>query len=475
MAEREQKKGAAEELGRLGDYYGAPFAASLFGFAFVLCWLYTGQRLAPQDLDGVFQIVQYVAVFLGACLAAGLARHDEARPAAFRALLFVFSLAATLSALCLAAAAVLPHSDAVCLLAAFVSGFAYALMLVSWGGLYARMDVKRALFCVFCSSVLACLVKCCLLLVSSTVVQALICALFPCLAYACWRKAPDSLEEAPGDARRFSALSPRLRVQAVGIAIFSFVLGVLLSSDMGSFSTLSALHIVGHLIAVAVLLVLLWMQFKDQPLESSMLWLIVLLLIAAGVVIGALFEGSFSIMYVTLLGSAQTLTVAFLMLALCDIAHNSSWRAHAVLGVGLSLYYGPLALGFLVSFLCGGTIDESKLFVVALFGLLLVFFFLLYLPDRYNNRDRMLADLRPRLDDSSQETMDRRMEVAAQRYGLSPREQEVALLYAQGRSKPFIAEELFIAEGTVKDHIKSVYKKMGVHSKQELISLLQSL
>lgn len=478
MEDRSKGQGTAELLRRLGDYYGAPFAACLFGFAFVLCWLYADQRLAPESLEGSFQLISYASVFLGLGFSVWLARFEGVHPAVFRVLLLVFSITAMVSALLLLLSAPFAIPDVFYLLAAFVSGFSYALMLVSWGALYARMDVKGALFYAFCSSILSCIFKCILLLVPGRIAQTLVCAALPCLAFACWWRAstaPGAVVEASGDPSRFSFFTPRMRSQALGIGIFSFVLGLLISLDMSSFSTLSASHAVGHLITIVVLLALLWMQFKDQPLESSMLWLVVLLLISAGIVISALVEDSFGIMYVTLLGSAQTLMVVFLMLVLCDVAHNSAWRAHTALGVGLSLYYGPLTMGFLVSFLCGGMIDESKLFVLVMFGLLLVFFFLLYLPDRYNNKDRVLNDLRPRSNESSPEVMDRRMEVAAQRYGLSPREQEVALLYAQGRSKPFIAEELFIAEGTVKDHIKSVYKKTGVHSKQELITLLQSL
>ncbi len=58
--------------------------------------------------------------------------------------------------------------------------------------------------------------------------------------------------------------------------------------------------------------------------------------------------------------------------------------------------------------------------------------------------------------------------------GLSPREAEVLLLLAQGRSRTFIQSELFLSDGTVKTHIRHIYQKLDVHSKQELISLIQN-
>lgn len=49
--------------------------------------------------------------------------------------------------------------------------------------------------------------------------------------------------------------------------------------------------------------------------------------------------------------------------------------------------------------------------------------------------------------------------------GLSAREEEVALLIAQGHSNREIATRLFISEKTVKCHVGNVYKKTGLDSR----------
>ena len=61
-----------------------------------------------------------------------------------------------------------------------------------------------------------------------------------------------------------------------------------------------------------------------------------------------------------------------------------------------------------------------------------------------------------------------------QQYGLSKRESEVLLLLAKGRSAPFIADEFTVSLGTVKTHIRHIYEKVGVHSKQELLDLIEA-
>lgn len=63
----------------------------------------------------------------------------------------------------------------------------------------------------------------------------------------------------------------------------------------------------------------------------------------------------------------------------------------------------------------------------------------------------------------------RRCEHVAILYQLSPRELEVLVLLAKGRSMNHIKEELVVSEGTAKTHIRHVYRKLNVHSRHELI------
>ncbi|MDE8703425.1 LuxR C-terminal-related transcriptional regulator [Adlercreutzia equolifaciens] len=56
-------------------------------------------------------------------------------------------------------------------------------------------------------------------------------------------------------------------------------------------------------------------------------------------------------------------------------------------------------------------------------------------------------------------------------HGLSPRETEVAELLMRGHSIAAIASKLFISENTTRGHVKNIYKKLDVHSRQELVDL----
>lgn len=61
----------------------------------------------------------------------------------------------------------------------------------------------------------------------------------------------------------------------------------------------------------------------------------------------------------------------------------------------------------------------------------------------------------------------------ADTYGLSARERDVFALIAKGRNAEFVQNELFISVHTAKTHISHIYKKLGIHSMQELISLIE--
>lgn len=60
------------------------------------------------------------------------------------------------------------------------------------------------------------------------------------------------------------------------------------------------------------------------------------------------------------------------------------------------------------------------------------------------------------------------------RYGLSKRELEIMALFAQGRSANWIAENQCISKNTVRTHLRAVYAKLGVHTRQELLDFISA-
>ena len=68
----------------------------------------------------------------------------------------------------------------------------------------------------------------------------------------------------------------------------------------------------------------------------------------------------------------------------------------------------------------------------------------------------------------------KRCRAVADEYGLSERQYEVLALIAQGRNAKFIEETLTISLSTAQTHIRNIYRKLNVHSRQELLDLIEN-
>lgn len=72
-------------------------------------------------------------------------------------------------------------------------------------------------------------------------------------------------------------------------------------------------------------------------------------------------------------------------------------------------------------------------------------------------------------------TLEARCARLAAQFGLTPRELDVVQLLAQGRSRTYIRETLYISKGTVDTHAYHAYAKCGVKTKDELMALIDEL
>lgn len=75
--------------------------------------------------------------------------------------------------------------------------------------------------------------------------------------------------------------------------------------------------------------------------------------------------------------------------------------------------------------------------------------------------------------DARMEAMKRSVAELGRQFLLSPREEEVLALYALGHTQKKVANELFITESTAHAHIKHIYEKTGMHSRQEILNYLE--
>lgn len=73
--------------------------------------------------------------------------------------------------------------------------------------------------------------------------------------------------------------------------------------------------------------------------------------------------------------------------------------------------------------------------------------------------------------ESGEEAFNRTASILSQKHRLTERETDILKHIARGRTAAYIGQELYLSPHTVRCHMKSIYAKLGVHSKQELIDL----
>ena len=71
---------------------------------------------------------------------------------------------------------------------------------------------------------------------------------------------------------------------------------------------------------------------------------------------------------------------------------------------------------------------------------------------------------------SARETLLARCDELAGAHGLTPRESEVLALLAQGREPAQVEQELFLSHNTLKTHLRHLYAKLDVHTREELVA-----
>ena len=74
----------------------------------------------------------------------------------------------------------------------------------------------------------------------------------------------------------------------------------------------------------------------------------------------------------------------------------------------------------------------------------------------------------------SKEGLGRSVEDISRRFSLTQRESQTLALLVEGRNVPFIADSLGLSADTIRTYIKGIHAKLGVHSRQDLISFVRS-
>lgn len=106
--------------------------------------------------------------------------------------------------------------------------------------------------------------------------------------------------------------------------------------------------------------------------------------------------------------------------------------------------------------------------------LILLTMFLVLMAIEIALRESPQGASRERMKEALEHFLQRRCDELAEKYGLSAREREVFLYLARGYGQVYIAKELYVSENTIRTHVRHIYAKLGINSREELLQLIDS-
>lgn len=169
---------------------------------------------------------------------------------------------------------------------------------------------------------------------------------------------------------------------------------------------------------------------------------------------------------------------SMIMMMLCATeAAEHTFNPLAIYGIFAGFVYLFTRAGRMISSLSTYSIDFgfSQLLILALFVIYLLSIIMIStrVGSSFTSRKSSFQKSEPDNKQTPPNTLEETCLAISTQYRLTPRESEILLYLARGRDVGFISNELVVSNNTIRAHCKAIYKKTGVHSRQELLSLIE--
>jgi DNA-binding CsgD family transcriptional regulator len=359
------------------------------------------------------------------------------------------------------------------------------IYLIAWGYLSSTMPLYRLYRTVIISYFLGLI---CYLAISLLPVQAILPAVIAVsagssgfLLKAAAQLSPSESEQKPSDrswlATVVMAVKPFART-LLCTAAFAFISGLISCMPDLELLTLAAFQhiaIIASMIMVAILFVSVLLLSRSPDITGA--FRIALPISAVGFLILPFAANILPGASNALINMGFLLVSIILWCMMAQAVAQTQLSARVVFGVGLGVTAVSQLLGKLIGLNLAANFEAELPFLAAI---ALSSFYLLSLLSLCVFKNRRPQRRRPGTDQPaptviiSADHYSARCNELGRSLGLTTREQEVLPLLGQGRSIANIAQVLFVSENTVKSHIRSIYRKTEVHTKQELIDLLNN-
>lgn len=436
---------------------------------------------AEPRLLGVssFMSIMFWGFLLGAGLSVLRNRFFQGRFAV------LFSGICTLSGVIILAAAAIFSLDSLLpyYVAVALTGLGSAGFFLSWECYLASLEIEKARYTLAAGSALSPFVYAIVYFLPTPLSSLGVIVLIIISLVALWVSGRDRFERAAARAavpQNESNVTVYKQVflsfwrPMLALASLGFVAGAVRSlafenSDAGI--AINGISFIGVL-ASALGLLLYW-KFGKRELRFSRFYEGVFPFVATGFLALPFFDWNYTVLFAGFVYFLFSVASILMMLSSIKIANTGKVSPLFTYGIYAGSVYCLMSLGSSI-----GTLQQifssfgiAQISVLSLFCVWLLAVALLFLRKRntrHPSADEISTEERVLLT----EQLRQRTEQLARTQGLSARETEVMQLVACGRDVKHIASQLFVSENTIRTHNKNIYRKLGIHSRQELLDLL---
>lgn len=252
--------------------------------------------------------------------------------------------------------------------------------------------------------------------------------------------------------------------------ILGLVAAIPLTADIGPI----ALNLSGF-VGIVLVALLLFLEITKKTIRMEAFWLPSIPFIAVALFSVFLIDSSMEILIPI---AVSTCFLCFMVLSSVQISNYrvlfGTSATQIAFGEKVAVYM-PWTLSLLVGTAVGSWFGLGKTVIdiaVGIFTLLLTIATIFALS-RYSatlNAMDYFKESPPDL----RSLIISRAHTLAEKHGLTPREREMLVFMAMGRSGTYIIKELVISEGTYNTHCHHIYQKLDIHRNQELLDLIHA-
>ena len=378
-------------------------------------------------------------------------------------------------------------------------GIGDGLMVVLWGSFSSTLSMRAVYLFLLSSYLVALLASGVASLFPPLVLAALVtigCTVLPFL----FKK---SLESRPFVAQRvkqqtvISGFSKTWRYITL-TALFAFLSSFTLFLSSKQTLNAQSVYITATLVTFGVVLtVLLIVLMSQKKFDIDLTYRIALPLAAGGLLLLGFLWNSGGAFADSMVNMGWLLSDLVTWCVLSSITARYKMHPFILFGINQIILSFAVILGGVGGYLFANTIGHGMIALMAagLIGIYLLSMALIFLlKDRHANTlvdtkrtstspqiqiptQEMALPLQPEQEQLSQgsishDYVQEKVRELAKRADLTAREVDILGFLAQGRSTHYMAQTLVLSENTVKSHVKNVYRKLNVHSKQDVIAII---